>query len=522
MYSSFFRQATRRIKLKGKSVYARITLNRFSTAIFLFSFFYCFAQGIIQSLLYSIDVQYSGLLSGIVSGGHIPSQNVTWQEGTGKNLLIWMCDDIPILIPVYPCTVIFNASQDSPKYNPNLDQSLISSQGRILEGWENGLDVTSHFNPLNATEVTAVEITPRAGPSITISEQCTQILVYPSQMLRNLKTEDLGWICLQFWLLAISVVAIVNDSVPHILAVLMTRTIYTAWAMYSVWRVPYYRQLFLDVLADPGTPCSVDLFTDFWTRRQGFEIGDLLLSCTGLLLFSYLSWNLLKTYSAESFKCVGAPEHVMRIHKFFLAVLACLQLEAFILITSVGLWIDVLMNTAIKEISSHTAVYDALFISTVILMLPWIMMGWYSIKKEMKTVMIIFLAIGFVILSGWAIMFYSEVYRWTFIMWPYFGCFTVASIILLVSSITLGVVCRMNFGKGLAEYLHAEETLASLNFAPDAFAHRTVTFASDFKSDDLLDKYSLPMHQMKPNPRTDEAVVSSKWYSSEEGKDDYF
>ena len=39
-------------------------------------------------------------------------------------------------------------------------------------------------------------------------------------------------------------------------------------------------------------------------------------------------------------------------------------------------------------------------------------MGWYSIRREMKKMMIVFLAIGFIITSGWAIMFYSIVYRW--------------------------------------------------------------------------------------------------------------
>jgi hypothetical protein len=57
--------------------------------------------------------------------------------------------------------------------------------------------------------------------------------------------------------------------------------------------------------------------------------------------------------------------------------------------------------------------------------------------------------------------------------WPYLGCFTVASFIILIASIILGVVCRLNFGKGLKQYLHAEETLESLHFAPDAFAHRS-------------------------------------------------
>ena len=40
--------------------------------------------------------------------------------------------------------------------------------------------------------------------------------------------------------------------------------------------------------------------------------------------------------------------------------------------------------------------------------------------------------------------------------WPYLGCFTVASFVLLIASMVLGVVCRMNFGKGLAQYCTSE------------------------------------------------------------------
>lgn len=87
--------------------------------------------------------------------------------------------------------------------------------------------------------------------------------------------------------------------------------------------------------------------------------------------------------------------------------------------------------------------------------------------------MIIFLAIGLCLIAGWATMFYSIVYRWyvisvewksmvtlnlnpmtrrSFLQWPFLGCFTVSSFLLLISSLTLGVVCRVNFGKGLAQY----------------------------------------------------------------------
>lgn len=52
-----------------------------------------------------------------------------------------------------------------------------------------------------------------------------------------------------------------------------------------------------------------------------------------------------------------------------MAVLASLQLEVFVLVISMGLWIKVLTETAIAHISSHTTAYKALYIGTMIVSL---------------------------------------------------------------------------------------------------------------------------------------------------------
>jgi hypothetical protein len=63
-----------------------------------------------------------------------------------------------------------------------------------------------------------------------------------------------------------------------------------------------------------------------------------------------------------------------------------------------------------------------------------------------------FLLIGFVITAGWAIMFYSKIYRWQFIQWAYFGCTTTIAFVVMVLTMVLGVISWRNFDKGLAHY----------------------------------------------------------------------
>lgn len=53
-------------------------------------------------------------------------------------------------------------------------------------------------------------------------------------------------------------------------------------------------------------------------------------------------------------------------------------------------------------------------------------------------------------------------------MWPMLGCYTVASMLLIIITFVLGVICRMNFNKGLAEYckrftIHTSELFTEIS-----------------------------------------------------------
>lgn len=63
--------------------------------------------------------------------------------------------------------------------------------------------------------------------------------------------------------------------------------------------------------------------------------------------------------------------------------------------------------------------------------------------------MLIFLILSVLYLGGWGIMFFSTTFRWTFITWTFFALMTIASVVLTLLSAILGVICRLNFGKGL-------------------------------------------------------------------------
>jgi len=275
-------------------------------------------------------------------------------------------------------------------------------------------------------------------------------------------------------LFIISYIAIMYDSIPHTLAVLCARFLITGWSAYEIWRTLDIKKRFEILFINPDSPCGINLYPTYFKTRIAFEIPDLLLNTTALVMSSYLGWQLVKAYQRETLKYLGPPAKIMRIYKYFMAVLVCLQLAVFVLVVAMGLWIDQLVNGAIAKISSHTPIYQALFLTTTVFLLPWIAMGWYAIRHEMKKLMALFLGIAFIFISGWAIMFYSLVYRWTFVQWPLLACFTVESYIVLIGSMVFGVLCWLNFGEGLSHYLYAEDKLGSSDFEPQTFPHDDV------------------------------------------------
>ncbi|KAJ7073262.1 hypothetical protein B0H15DRAFT_917641 [Mycena belliarum] len=482
-----------------------MTLNRVTVAFLLFSFFHCFAQGIIHSFIFSIDSEFAGLVTKVVHAAEIPLKNITYLEGSPNRYVLRMCDDIPHGQPKNPCMVIFRSGVDVHDA-PGAEQSDDWESLSILEDLVNGFSLSTTRDSANNT--VGVTFRSQTTEPVFLSQQCAQILVYPQQLLQNAAREDITHIFLQFWLFGVSAFVVAKSSVPHTLTVLGTRLLLTAWSTYiASYRTNLDENLFREMISAPGTPCGVEMFPTYFAMRHAYDIADVVLSCTALLLSGLLSWNLLKLYKAQSFNRVGAPAHITRIYKFFMAVEACLQLEVFVLVAATSLWSDILINTGIRDISAHTRTYYGVIIGTTVLLLPWIALGWYGVRRENKPTMVAFLGIAFAILAGWSIMFYSRVYRWSFIQWPYLGCLTVASLILIMRVVRYPVLeiqltlsqRERNTGHRLLEELRhgpgpipcvlsqpqchaslrhppvqAEAALASLNFAPEVFEHSDV------------------------------------------------
>ncbi|KAG1885592.1 hypothetical protein F4604DRAFT_1572731 [Suillus subluteus] len=299
--------------------------------------------------------------------------------------------------------------------------------------------------------------------AVVLDRQCLWALNYPVQILQQTEREDLTFIAFQIWVLGMSIVAVLNESVPHTIATLLTHMLATVWAGYQIFNTAQFHGDF-SRLSTNGACNPIDLLPSYWKSRFGAEIASLVLNVVALLVSSFLSWRLAKLFGWQTFKRVGASITISRVYKLVLVLSIVIQMSLFFMVVAISLWLDQLCNGNIGRLNSNP-VYKPFLIVTLILLLPWLTTGWYGVRRELKIPMLVFLALSVGYLAGWAAMFDSTAFRWTYMTWTFFGVMTTASVSLALVAFILGIICRVNFGKGLIRYLNTEEPIPE-DFVP--------------------------------------------------------
>ncbi|KAF9056479.1 hypothetical protein BJ165DRAFT_1433809 [Panaeolus papilionaceus] len=289
------------------------------------------------------------------------------------------------------------------------------------------------------------------GETATLTSSCLWSLNWPLSILDNTKREDIVFIAFNFWVLAMSIVAILNESIPHILASLVTHVMATAWGAFQIYHTSTFRSEFNRVITR-GACRNVPLITQYWTARSQAEIPSLALNVLALFVSIFLTWKLIKLYGWQTFKRIGASLTINRVYKLVLTFSIAIQLSLFFIVVTVSLWLDSLMNREIGEKVDFLKLYKATSFITLALLIPWLMTGWFAVRRELRIPLLVFLVLSILYLGGWSVMFVSTTFKWIFVTWRFFSVMATASVFLTVSSLILGIICRFNFDKGLAKY----------------------------------------------------------------------
>ncbi|QRV96554.1 hypothetical protein RhiJN_24572 [Ceratobasidium sp. AG-Ba] len=303
-----------------------------------------------------------------------------------------------------------------------------------------------------------------ASGEVELTPGCALALAWPAQVLRDFEHEDLAMIGFQAWLLVMTIVAILNESVPHMVAGLFTQTLSTGWSAFQMARSSSFRAQYEATIVR-GACAGVDVLPDYFSHRTTDEIPIVVLNGIFLVTMIGLSWKICRVYGWQTFKRIGASRVMNRAYQLVLAFSIHLQLAVFFFVTSSALWVDALLTGSIACFAEHRTIYEGIFITSVLLLLPWLILGWIGVRRENKIMMHVFLFISFLYITAWAAMFASDVYRWTFATWPFFAAMTVVSYVVLVATTGLAVVCRYNFKKGHLVAVKSQQILPGAEFS---------------------------------------------------------
>lgn len=284
---------------------------------------------------------------------------------------------------------------------------------------------------------------------------CINTLQVPIQGLKNSRRVDFTFVAFQVWVLGMSVVALLNESVPHIVAAFTTHVLATVWSGYQIHLTEAFREQF-NALVTTG-PCGSNILPEYWTPRRNTEISIAVLNVVVLFAIGFFSYKLLKQFGWQTFKKIGASFVINRCYRLVLAFSIAVQLSVFFIGADIALWLDQLVSGTFAQFGAHRQIFKGLYIGFLVFLFPWLTIGWFSVRRESRIWMGTFLGSSLVMIGCWAAMFADRAFMWTVRTWDFFAVMTVVAGFLLAATLALGIACRLNFGKGLPGYLNQIE-----------------------------------------------------------------
>ncbi|KAK0463118.1 uncharacterized protein EV420DRAFT_1157426 [Desarmillaria tabescens] len=438
-----------------KLVYTRITLTKFTLLYSIVALLTCIVLTSLQGLAYHDNSNAANLISDILN-----TANVTNGLTILYDNLLQYCYDIP--------------SQ------PDSDCVPIRPGNSTFAGTENTTDdfVQHHVSAHSFAKRDHPAIVPIIINGTTVGVKvadgvlpvpCLRAFHWLGDVFQDSRREDVVALLYQIWMLSLSIVVILNESLPHLGASLAGHVLGTAWAGFRVSSSKHLQDRYNQFIVH-GTCDGIDLLQDWWPLRTRHTVPVVILNAIALLTLLYLSANLYKVYANQSFSRVGGSPEINRMYKFVLLLSVTLQLAGFFSLAATGMWIDKISGGSIRRVARHLHLYLAVFGVTAVCEFPWVVLGWLSVRRESRRLFIIFGALSVFLLGVSTFMFASALYRFIFMAWPFFATMTVTTYVLLVATSALGVICRLHFDKGLAQFLRVSDALEGMDFTPAYFS----------------------------------------------------
>ncbi|PPQ64909.1 hypothetical protein CVT24_008249 [Panaeolus cyanescens] len=434
-----------------KLLYTRITLTRFTVFYFLLSLTACIGLVSLQGLTLTDNTQAIKLLGTVFEN----SQNITGLPIV-TDAVLRICSDIPDRSA--NCTAM-----------ASFGGMTALTEDTVLNLRRRELVDTNFLFPRHGTlQGQEAEGAIKDNLSLGLTDGCVASHKWLDDVLHDAQREDVVTLFFQIWLLILSVITIVQESIPHLGAAFFGHVLGTAWSSYRLRSTVVMMQLYRTQIV-PGACGGIDLVGNWWEIRISHAVPIVVFNVLALLGQGYASYELFNVYANQSFCRVGASERVYRIYKIVLLFSVCMQLSGFFSIASTAMWIDKVCHGLLHKLAKHSDLYLAAFITTLVLHVPWLYFGWICVRRECRIRFGVFCAISAFLTTISTLVFFSHLYRYIFSTWPFFATVTVTAYCLVIASTILGVVCQFNFGQGLAHYLLVTEALEGVDFTPVNF-----------------------------------------------------
>ncbi|KDR76142.1 hypothetical protein GALMADRAFT_156270 [Galerina marginata CBS 339.88] len=496
-----------------KLLYERITLTRFTALYFVCTILACVVLSSLHivSLVHDSEAVFN--LSSVVE-----QSNTTDGIAILEGKTIELCSNLPKERGTVCMEVI--------TFEGSFDQELVQRDTLTLKGtydddrdWSTPSDSSTSANastitasPLGSQNGTFSSFVFSSGGPEELTNACVISLKWLNDVLHDAQREDVVIFLFQVWLFILSFVAILNESIPHLGTTLLGHLLSTGWAGYRVYSTRGLMNFYRNQIT-PQACSGHDFMGDWWENRIGDALLLVALNGATLLVMLYLSFKLFKVYAKQTFERVGASPKIYQIYKLVLIFSVLLQLSGFITLASTAMWIDKVVHGSLADLAKHAKVYLAAFVLTLVLKLPWLVLGWICVRRECHIRFTVFCLISAFLLAISIAMFYSELYRHIFSCWAFFATITITAFVLLVVTTFLGMVSRLNFGHGFARYIKVNQSLEGVNFTPVYFprqpegdVEKSMSGVFDVQLPDLPLlatphnlKYPVPLHATQQN-----------------------
>ncbi|KAG8896331.1 hypothetical protein FRB99_008937 [Tulasnella sp. 403] len=330
------------------------------------------------------------------------------------------------------------------------------------------------FRSLSNMTISGLNPAPPGSVNILfVRAECVRSLSWVEQELRNVWKESIVGIAWWAWLAVINLSVIWGESVSLTITAFIGACTSVVGQSLQLFQTRQFSDEFNRVVVN-GACGGVNVLESYPDWRVMLQVAGVISSVVGLVISAAFTWNLVRRYGSGNWAKVNANPVVKRPYCFLITLSVLLELSTFFMPVTGGLWLDQIFEGLPAGYSDDQQFEGTLFSSFNGFILPWLLLGWLSVRKGLCRTMVIFLIVTVPFIAGWALIFAIDIYRVLLEIWVFFAVFPIISVLLVTAILGFGIVFRYDFKRDLFVYMQSFDKPSESDIeAANAFSPKT-------------------------------------------------